>query len=540
MKVAVAAVLLLAATPSPLADLEARYLDLLEIHDRIGIAESRGVDRGSDGTPLAELRARYAKERAAFVTQLEPLDATRFEGEDQKALDAIHHVFGYALGEQQAPAEAKSPAVPECAYDAARLVGGPEGLATLQERLYACYSYAARHVAFEGKVHDRLTILEMAGKEPSAARRRQIFLALEPVFRSVNGDGSATSPYRVMLQPSAAQWKSEGSPIDRNLTALGIPPEKLEPWLVSILEAWRDATQGQELEPWDYEYSGNAAGRALADRITTDKLRPLNDAFYRSLGADVVALNIHYDLESREGKTAVAFTNFGARPRQKEGRWTPGEPWIFATYGAGGLGNLGELLHETGHAIHIAAIHTRPAFTDWPDSDTFTEAIADLIALDAYDAAWQKKYLGAEASLADNLRTKYSGIVLDVAWGLFELRMHRDPAADPNVVWTELTSRYLHVKPHPDISWWARRGQLVDSPGYMMNYALGAILVADMRARCLELKGSFTNGDPGYYAWLTERIYRFGLGKTSGNVIRDFLGRAPSPDAIIKDMRRTR
>jgi hypothetical protein len=541
MKIAVAALLLLATTPRPLAELEERYLDLLELHDRIEIAESRGVDRGSEGTPLAELRARYAKQRRALVEDLKPIEAARLEGEDQKALDAIHHVFGYALREPDKQQDAPQAAgAPDCKYDPAALLAGPEGLETLQEKMYACYSDAARHIPFEGAVYDRLTILEMAGREATSARRQQIFMALEPLFRSVNGDGGATSPYRVMVQASAAKWKAEGSPIDRNLTALGIAPAKLEPWLVSILEAWRDAARGQELEPWDYEYSGNAAGRALADRITAARLRPLNDAFYASLGADIAALNIHYDLESREGKTAVAFTNFGARPRFKDGRWTPGEPWIFATYGAGGLGNLGELLHETGHAIHIAAIHTRPAFTDWPDSDTFTEALADLVALDAYDAAWQRKYLGAEASLADNLRTKYSGIVLDVAWGLFELRMHRDPGADPNAVWTDLTSRYLHVKPHPEFAWWARRGQLVDGPGYMMNYALGAILVADMRAHCLELKGSFTAGDPGYYAWLTDKIYRFGLGKTSGDVIRDFLGRAPAPDAIIKDMRRTK
>ena len=539
MKAAAAALALLVTSPSPVAELEPLYLDLLEIHDRISIAESRGADRGSEGTPLAELRARYAKQRAEFVSRLEPLDATRLAGEEQRALDAIHHVFGYAL---DAPAEEKprpAPQAAECAYDPAALLA-QSGLEALQKKLYACYSDAARHVAFEGESYDRLTILEKAGREADPARRQQLFLSLEPVFRSVNGDGGPASPYRVMLQPSAAKWKAEGSPIDRNLTALGIAPEQLEPWLVSILEAWRDATKGQELEPWDYEYAGNAAGRALADRITREGLRPLNDAFYRSLGADVAALNIHFDLEPREGKTATAFTNFGARPRQRDGQWTPGEPWIFATYGAGGLGNLGELLHETGHAIHIAAIRTRPAFSDWPDSDTFTEALADLVALDAYDAAWQRKYLGAEASLADNLRTKYSGIVLDIAWGLFEVRMHRDPAADPNAVWTDLTSRYLHVKPHPTLSWWARRGQLVELPGYMMNYALGAILVADMRARCLELRGSFTNGDPGYYAWLSDRLYRFGLAKSSGDVIRDFLGRAPSPDAVVKDMRRTR
>jgi Zn-dependent M32 family carboxypeptidase len=94
------------------------------------------------------------------------------------------------------------------------------------------------------------------------------------------------------------------------------------------------------------------------------------------------------------------------------------------------------------------------------------------------------------------------------------------------------------VRPHPELSWWARRGQLVDSPGYMMNYALGAIITADLRARCQELRGPFSKPDPGYYAWLSERIYRFGQEKSSRVVIEEFLGRPLSPDAIIKDMRR--
>jgi Zn-dependent M32 family carboxypeptidase len=142
------------------------------------------------------------------------------------------------------------------------------------------------------------------------------------------------------------------------------------------------------------------------------------------------------------------------------------------------------------------------------------------------------------ATLRDNLKAKYSGIVLDVAWGLFELRLHRDPTADPNALWTDLASRYLHVKPHPELSWWARRGQLVDSPGYMMNYALGAILVADMRERSRTQRGAMSREDRGYYRWLSEHLYRFGLERTSGDVIRRFLGRAPSPKALLADMRR--
>lgn len=46
--------------------------------------------------------------------------------------------------------------------------------------------------------------------------------------------------------------------------------------------------------------------------------------------------------------------------------------------GCPGVDIPGYPLHETGHAIHIAGIRTRPAFSDWPDADLFTEAIADL------------------------------------------------------------------------------------------------------------------------------------------------------------------
>ena len=117
------------------------------------------------------------------------------------------------------------------------------------------------------------------------------------------------------------------------------------------------------------------------------RLRPLNDSVFLALGADVRVLGVHYDLAPREGKTPVAFTTFSARARRRDGRWTRAEPWVFATYRTGGLDNLHELLHETGHAVHIAAIHTRPAFADWPDSDPLSEAIGDFVALDVYEPA---------------------------------------------------------------------------------------------------------------------------------------------------------
>jgi oligoendopeptidase F len=220
------------------------------------------------------------------------------------------------------------------------------------------------------------------------------------------------------------------------------------------------------------------------------------------------------------------------------------EPWVFATYRVGGFDNLVELLHETGHAVHIAAIDTRPAFLDWPDNDSFSEALGDLLALEAYEPAWQRRYLEAEVPLADSLRGKYGWIVFDVVWALLEMRLHRDPSLDPNQVWTELTHEYLRIAPHPELSWWAMRGQLINAPGYMANYAIGAVLVADLRARARELRGPFAGAGAAdaagasWYPWLAERLYRFGLERTSRQVIEDFLGRPVSPHALLEDLAR--
>lgn len=524
---------ILAAVVAPtLGSVEGRFLELRELDDGIRIAEARGLD-AVGATPLSVLRTRRAVERRALARELS--SQTRGTGDDARAADAMR-----LFVDESGRGEDSSTAMSGCSAEGADSKVASATFEGLSARLYACFGAAADALDLAGERLDRLTVLDRLAREESPVRRRALFLALEPLSRAVNGDDGPESPYRALIRLSAARWRGGDSPVDRSLRALGVPAGVLEPWLLSILEAWRDATPAGAVEPWDLAFANGAADRSLAERIPLSGLREINDRFYASLGADPAALGVRFDLDPRAGKSPVAFTDFGSRPRLVDGRWTGAEPWVFATYRTGGLGNLVELLHETGHAVHIAAIRTRPAFADWPDSDTFTEALGDLIALEAYEPEWQRRYLGAAAPLSESLRSKYGGIVLDVAWALFELRLHRDPDADPNRVWTELTERYLHVVPHPEISWWARRGQLVESPGYMVNYALGAIIVADLRARCRALRGPFSAEDHGCYAWLSERIYRYGLEKSSGGVIRGFLGREPTPEALIADLRRAR
>jgi hypothetical protein len=429
---------------------------------------------------------------------------------------------------------ARLPAPAECEYDAASLPAGRGGLDSLRERIYSCYAWAQSHVVVEGDTVDRLSVLGLLGRTEDPQIRRRLFLALQPVWRSINGDNTAASPYRQLIP----RWVAEGSPAAAadQARASGVPPDSLEGWLLRVLETWRSVTPDSMTEPWDWYYRTGLASRHLSTLIPKERLLGLNNDVYRSLGANVELLRVRYDLEPREGKTPVAFCTFGGRPRFLGGSWRAGEPWVFATYRTGGLDNLNELLHETGHAVHIAAIRTRPAFADWPDSDPFTEAVADFVALEVYEPAWQHHWLGDSVPLRDALRSRYGGIVLDVAWALFELRMQRQPGADPNRVWTELTRNYLRIRPHPELSWWAMRGQLVDAPGYMMNYAAGSILIAAIRERTRQLHGPFTLGDSTWYSWIAPRLLRFGLERRTSEVIQNFLGGPVSPDALLKDM----
>ena len=128
--------------------------------------------------------------------------------------------------------------------------------------------------------------------------------------------------------------------------------------------------------------------------------------------------------------------------------------------------------------------------------------------------------------------------MLDAAWALFELELLRSPDADPNVVWTRITSRYLHVVPHPELPWWALRVQLVDQPGYMINYGLGAVLTADLRRRTRDRIGVFDAGNRLWYAWSARTLLRFGNSITTPALLRRFFGRRVSDAALIAQIRR--
>jgi hypothetical protein len=514
---------------------EATYLEARSAHDRLDVARARG-----EPADTTALEAAASDAMAAARSALDDVAADGLPADDAVTVATM----------REGLVTAASYSLPGIGTDDAGEVDGrdPVEYTRRVRELDAAFAAAAKDLTLDGRSVTRLQVLTRLAEEPDATRRRELLRSLEPLWRSVDGDGGAGSPYRSLIAASVERWRAGRSPIDANARALGVTTEDIATWATTALEGWRNAfveparARGEPpIEPWDWWWLAGEAHRQVSHAIPLDALEPVNAAVHASLGVDVASLGVVFDIRDRTGRppVPVAYTTFGERPHQRpDGSWHPGRPTILETLTDGGLGELAELVHETGHAMHIAGIRTRPAFADWPDSDALTEALGDLVAASVHDPAWQRRWLpgGVSASPEAARRGSLAETALDAAWALFEIRLHETPDRVPNELWTEITSTWLGIAPHPKWSWWALRGQLVEEPGYMANYAIGAVLAADLRAAIREARGDWLEGDPGWYAWVREHVYRFGRERSSRDVLRDMLGRPPSADALRAEL----
>jgi hypothetical protein len=419
----------------------------------------------------------------------------------------------------------------------------PVEVAALRRAVFDAWGETMAAIDDRGESIDRLTATARLARLEDPAERRRLFLAMEPGWRCVDGDGGAGSPYRRLVESSAARWSREGSPIDRNAAALGLEPAAVDATLRALVRRFREvAMPGGLMEPWDYRYHLGALARRVDPVLGVERLRPINDAHLRAIGADPERLRISYDIFPRPRRPVIptAFTTTRGVARQDaRGRWRAARPWVFATYAEGGIGNLEELLHESGHAIHYAAIRARPTEFEPPgDHVAWVEAIADVVGWTTHEPAFIARHLGLSASSRESVLARYGNVALDACWTLFEIELHRSPSRRPNEVWAEIMERDLGVAGHPEWSWWAMRGQLIDGPGYLANYALGAIVVAAVRARLRELRGDWSEGDPGWYPFVAERLLRFGGSRAPAQLLDVFLGGPPDPGALLADLER--
>jgi hypothetical protein len=519
-----------------IATVERDFGELLAAFGDLVVAHALGRPADPDGPSVRALSRRYRQRRRAFAVAFGAQGSGNTD-EERRATANIRGALPWLDELERTPGVPRTPGQAE-----------PEDRVTAAARasLYRRYGVVGDRLRVGSDTVDRLTLMARLTNEPDADTRRALFESLGPLWRTVDGDGEDASPYRRLLRSSAARWAAHGSPVERNAVALGMPPASIEGTLQAILAEWRRVIGPARVEPWDYWYTVGAAARRVDRLIPVDRLLEINHRYLSSLGADPAALGVTYDVRPRAGRppVPVAFTiamGAWARDQLADGPWAPRPPWVFANYAEGGLGNLSELLHESGHALHVAAVRARPAFLDWSiDDAAFLEGTADVVGWDADEPAWQRHWLGEGADPRDALLLRYGGVVLDIAWALFEIELHRHPDRRPNDVWTEIATYGLGIEPHPEWSWWAMRGQLIDLPGYLANYALSAMMAAAIRERTWDVRGSWYAGDPEWYSFMSEHLFRPGASRSPAELVGAYLGRPLTAGPLLADLRRAR
>ena len=523
-----------AEAPPTVRVAESAFTSFLDAADAVSYIDSGHVNR-VEGRDLAGWRQIAGSRQQALSAALATAGSGQLSKADSSAVAAMRKSLDAFEPDAFASNDAVSAAPTTTCTDAQRR---DLDYPAIRASLVQCYVEIGNQLKFENGTVDRGTALQLLHVIEEPRRRKVLFDAFLPLWAALNGKDEPDSPYRRMIAMAAVDATHGGSEIDAAARAIGVDTAQVERWLVQVLEAWRDASGPAMVEPWDYRYRGSAANRRLANRVPAEALLPANNRYYRDLGADPGPLGVLFDLAPRAGKSPLAYTDFLHRGRAAGQQWQAPVARVVGVYPTGGLFSLNELVHETGHAVHVSAIHTRPAYMDWPDS-LFTEAFADVPSWSTYEPAWQRRYLGADVPEDVALRALFSDVMLDVSWSLFELRMLRDPTADPNAIWTDITRDYLHVVPHPEVPWWAMRVQLVDSPGYMVNYGLGALLTAEMREQTAKAIGPFDAGNGQWYSWQSRHLLQFGSERDTLTLLQALLGRPISPDALLRQVHRS-
>ncbi len=509
-----------------LGPLEPIYADFLDAGGAISLIES-GAVASFDGLDRPAWQARFDAGLAALNQALARIDEARLSAEERRALLGMRSGVEFRTGASLAPTG-------DCADAARASASGRE----LRTALYACFSSVGDAVAFEGGAYSRVAALQLLEQLDQPERRRALFMAMEPLWRAVNANNAPSSPYRRLIVAEAENARANIANAEQSL---GLAPGAGERWLVRALEAWRDAAPlGDAIEPWDFRYAYAQGARVVHACAPRERLAEANNRFFADLGANLARLNVIQDIDARPGMAPVDYTDFVRIGRRVDRAWRPAVTHVSVLLQEGGLSGAGELAHEFGHAVHFSAIRARPSLVFTDDLSMPAEAFADITGWSVYDPIWQRKYLGCAASAAEGLRARLGFAILDIAWGLFELRMARAPESDPNLVWTEIANAYLSIAPHPELSWWAVRGQLVDDPGYMITYALGAFVTADVRERIQASIGPFDGGNRRWYGFVSRHLFRQGGEQPPHMLLEWFLGRPVSLDALLANIAQAR
>ena len=323
----------LMADAKKVSKVEYLYADVSDANTILATIDS-GLLTTYQGKGRAAWEQVYRKKRARLAKELQKLPASGLSNGDTRAIAAMRKQMKSFTG----GGALFSPAA-KC-----QDVGRKDiAYRQLKSSLVACFVEIGNNLSFEGGKINRVSALDLLHETADPGRRKAAFLAFVPLWQAINGNNEPDSPYRRMIAGAVAEAAKNGSDIDNAARDVGIDSAELERWLVQILDAWRLSTSDAMIEPWDFRFEAGEADRLLESSIPREFLQPINQRYYRDLGADLEQMGTLYDLSPRPEKAALAYTEFVTHGRMVNGIWRPTVARVSAPYERGGLFVLNEL-----------------------------------------------------------------------------------------------------------------------------------------------------------------------------------------------------
>lgn len=186
-------------TPAgPLARVESAWLDLINVHDELRMTRSMGGTISPRGNSVSTLDSRLNRARKIFTDLAATIRQEALDSADLHAFGVLGERFS-ALRDPEPPPLPGQAAPANCSPGWQVASSTRDTLTALTAHVFECYGREAQRIVVDGETLDRLTVLGLLGRTDDPARRQRLFMGLQPVWRSVNGDDSPGSPYRRMV-----------------------------------------------------------------------------------------------------------------------------------------------------------------------------------------------------------------------------------------------------------------------------------------------------------------------------------------------------
>ena len=391
---------------------------------------------------------------------------------------------------------------------------------------------------FEGQKQTAQYLYRLYRTAPDRSRRERAYRAWCAVGLEL-ADGSGQL-FRLRNQEArrfgynnylAMVFDREGLDINDYLKLLNVLDSLSISRYEEILQKSKNNLGYEDLEIWDLAY-------AYVDiRENVDRYFPADSQMsYVKRGLDNIGFNldklpVYFDLESREGKSQLAYA-FPINP--------PHDLRVLANL-TDCLYSTRILLHEIGHALHFAHIAQEQPFFVNNQSGSWSEGMAQIIAALCDQKKWLKTYTGMPDGLIENhLKSRQEQDLIYLRTTLmrlyFEYEAYANPNRDLNEIYWDLFEKFMMLPRHDDIKPWAAIIHYTTHPVYLHHYLLADIITAQTIAY-FEKNYDTIVDNPTFGSFLVQNYFRFGSRYDWREMLERGTGERLNPAYLIEKLK---